>query len=173
MIWKHAFKNAALPVVTFAALVFVALLNGSIIIETVFGWPGLGLLVIEAVDSRDYPDRAGRRAVPVRDVHRRQPAGRRPLRLPQPEDPVRVMTYPRSATADAVAPPRRDRRWPPLLPLAIVIVLVVCALLAPWLAPRSPRGGLARRAAGGRPFGHGGLPSPGTRSAPTATAATR
>lgn len=55
VIWKHAFKNAALPVVTFAALLFVALLNGSIIIETVFGWPGLGLLVIEAVDSRDYP----------------------------------------------------------------------------------------------------------------------
>src|SRR5437773_127129 len=47
VIWLHAFKNAALP--------FVALLNGSIIVETVFGWPGLGLLVIEAVDSRDYP----------------------------------------------------------------------------------------------------------------------
>src|SRR5437879_4555600 len=45
----------ALPVVTFAGLVFVALLNGSIIIETVFSWPGVGLLVIEAVDSRDYP----------------------------------------------------------------------------------------------------------------------
>jgi len=55
VIWRHAFKNAALPVVTFAALVFVALLNGSIIVETVFSWPGLGLLVIEAVDSRDYP----------------------------------------------------------------------------------------------------------------------
>src|SRR5437867_12820020 len=55
VIWKHAFKNAALPVVTFAALLFVALLNGSIIVETVFGWPGLGLLVIEAVDSLDYP----------------------------------------------------------------------------------------------------------------------
>jgi peptide/nickel transport system permease protein len=41
VIWRHAFKNAAL--------------NGSIIVETVFGWPGLGLLVIEAVDSRDYP----------------------------------------------------------------------------------------------------------------------
>jgi len=55
VIWKHAFKNAALPVITFAGLVFVALLNGSIIIETVFNWPGVGLLVIEAVDSRDYP----------------------------------------------------------------------------------------------------------------------
>ena len=41
--------------VTFGALLFVALLNGSIIVETVFNWPGLGLLVIEAVDSRDYP----------------------------------------------------------------------------------------------------------------------
>ena len=55
VIWTHAFRNAALPVVTFAALLFVALLNGSIIVETVFSWPGVGLLVIEAVDSRDYP----------------------------------------------------------------------------------------------------------------------
>lgn len=55
VIWKHALKNAALPIVTFAALLFVALLNGSIIVETVFGWPGLGLLIIEAVQYRDYP----------------------------------------------------------------------------------------------------------------------
>ena len=55
VIWRHAFKNAALPVITFGALLFVTLLNGSIITETVFAWPGLGLLVIEAVDSRDYP----------------------------------------------------------------------------------------------------------------------
>lgn len=55
VIWKHALKNAALPIITFAALVFVSLLNGSIIVETVFGWPGLGLLVIEAVQYRDYP----------------------------------------------------------------------------------------------------------------------
>ncbi len=55
VIWKHAFKNAALPIITFAALLFVSLLNGSIIVETVFSWPGLGLLVIEAVQFRDYP----------------------------------------------------------------------------------------------------------------------
>jgi peptide/nickel transport system permease protein len=55
VIWKHAFKNAALPLLTFAALVFVALLNGAIIVETVFNWPGVGLLVIEAVFNRDYP----------------------------------------------------------------------------------------------------------------------
>src|SRR5205823_12164781 len=55
VIWKHAFKNAALPVLTFAALLFVTLLNGSIIVETVFNWPGVGLLVIEAVFNRDFP----------------------------------------------------------------------------------------------------------------------
>jgi peptide/nickel transport system permease protein len=55
VIWKHAFKNAALPVLTFTALLFVALLNGAIIVETVFNWPGVGLLVIEAVFNRDYP----------------------------------------------------------------------------------------------------------------------
>jgi peptide/nickel transport system permease protein len=54
VIWKHAFKNAALPVLTFAALLLVALLNGSIIVETVFNWPGVGLLVVEAVFNRDY-----------------------------------------------------------------------------------------------------------------------
>jgi ABC-type dipeptide/oligopeptide/nickel transport system permease component len=54
VIWKHAFKNAALPVLTFAALLLVTLLNGSIIVETVFNWPGVGLLVIEAVFNRDY-----------------------------------------------------------------------------------------------------------------------
>jgi peptide/nickel transport system permease protein len=41
----------------------------------------------------------------------------------------------------AVAPPRRDRRWPPLLPLAVVTALVLCALLAPLLAPHSPLAG--------------------------------
>jgi peptide/nickel transport system permease protein len=54
VIWKHAFKNAVLPVLTFAALLLVTLLNGSIIVETVFNWPGVGLLVIEAVFNRDY-----------------------------------------------------------------------------------------------------------------------
>jgi len=55
VIWKHAFKNAALPVLTFAALQFVTLLTGSIVVETVFAWPGVGRLVVEAVESRDYP----------------------------------------------------------------------------------------------------------------------
>jgi peptide/nickel transport system permease protein len=52
---KHAFKNASAPVVTMSALQFVALMNGTMIIETVFNWPGLGRLVVESIFGRDYP----------------------------------------------------------------------------------------------------------------------
>ncbi len=56
VIWKHALRNAALPVVTFASIIFVeSFLTGSIVVETVFAWPGVGQLLIEAVRSRDYP----------------------------------------------------------------------------------------------------------------------
>ncbi|HEU67692.1 MAG TPA: ABC transporter permease [Candidatus Acetothermia bacterium] len=51
----HALRNALLPVVTAVALNLGALLGGNMIIETVFGWPGLGRLVVEAVNNRDYP----------------------------------------------------------------------------------------------------------------------
>jgi ABC-type dipeptide/oligopeptide/nickel transport system permease component len=55
VIIKHAFKNASAPVVTLAALQFVVLLNGTMIIETVFNWPGVGRLIVEAIFGRDYP----------------------------------------------------------------------------------------------------------------------
>jgi ABC-type dipeptide/oligopeptide/nickel transport system permease component len=54
VIWKHAFKNAALPTLTYAAVVFVRILTGSIVTETVFAWPGIGRLVVEAVYYRDF-----------------------------------------------------------------------------------------------------------------------
>ena len=53
--WKHAFKNAALPVLTYAAMIFVIILGGTVVIEMVFAWPGLGRLVVEAVQTRDFP----------------------------------------------------------------------------------------------------------------------
>ncbi len=55
VIWKHAFKNAALPVLTFTALLFVSLLSGTVVTETVFAWPGLGRLLVQSVTWRDYP----------------------------------------------------------------------------------------------------------------------
>ena len=51
----HALRNALLPVTTVAGLQAGALLAGAIITETIFAWPGLGRLVVEAIDARDYP----------------------------------------------------------------------------------------------------------------------
>lgn len=55
-IWlKHMLRNALLPVVTVMSLQFGALLAGSIITETVFSWPGIGRLTVQAIQTRDYP----------------------------------------------------------------------------------------------------------------------
>jgi ABC-type dipeptide/oligopeptide/nickel transport system permease component len=57
--WKivllHALKNALNPVLTVLGLQLGVLLTGAIITETVFGWPGLGRLTIQAIETRDYP----------------------------------------------------------------------------------------------------------------------
>lgn len=53
--WRHAGRLAAVPVVTLFALQMGAVLGGAVITETVFDWPGLGLLTIEAIQRRDYP----------------------------------------------------------------------------------------------------------------------
>ncbi len=52
---KHALKNALIPLITVAGMQFGFLLGGTVIIETVFAWPGLGRLVVQAIFSRDYP----------------------------------------------------------------------------------------------------------------------
>lgn len=52
---KHVLRNAAIPVVTFIGLDFGRMMGGAVIIETVFAWPGAGLLTINAVFQRDFP----------------------------------------------------------------------------------------------------------------------
>jgi glutathione transport system permease protein len=52
---KHGLRNALIPVVTMMGLQFGFLLGGSIVVEKVFNWPGLGRLLVDAVDMRDYP----------------------------------------------------------------------------------------------------------------------
>jgi len=54
VMWKHAFRNALIPVVTMVGLQFGFLLGGSVVVETVFAWPGLGRFMIESVSVRDY-----------------------------------------------------------------------------------------------------------------------
>jgi len=51
--WTHALRNALLPVVTLAGVQIGHLLGGSVLVETVFGWPGLGRLVFDALLQRD------------------------------------------------------------------------------------------------------------------------
>ena len=55
VIWKHALRNALIPVVTFSGLIYVHLLMGSVVTETIFAWPGIGRLAYEAVIYRDFP----------------------------------------------------------------------------------------------------------------------
>jgi peptide/nickel transport system permease protein len=55
VIWRHVTSNALIPVITVAGLELGTLLSGSIIVETVFAWPGSGSLLITALNARDYP----------------------------------------------------------------------------------------------------------------------
>jgi ABC-type dipeptide/oligopeptide/nickel transport system permease component len=55
VVWRHVSRNAMIPVVTVVGLELGTLLSGSIIVETVFAWPGSGSLLITALNARDYP----------------------------------------------------------------------------------------------------------------------
>lgn len=55
VLWRHVLRNALVPVITVVGLELGTLLSGSIIVETVFAWPGSGSLLISAIQSRDYP----------------------------------------------------------------------------------------------------------------------
>ena len=55
VIWRHALKNALIPVITFAGIYFAILVTTAIVVETVFAWPGMGRLTFEAIAGRDFP----------------------------------------------------------------------------------------------------------------------
>ncbi len=55
VIWGHAFRNALLPIATLSGLYVPLLLSGTVFVESVFGWPGMGRAMVEAVHARDYP----------------------------------------------------------------------------------------------------------------------
>ena len=57
--FKHALRNALMPVVTIAGLQFGHLISGAVLVETVFSWPGLGTLALGAIHGRDYPTLLG------------------------------------------------------------------------------------------------------------------
>lgn len=55
LVWGYALSNSAIPVVTALGTRFAAMLNGVVVVEVVFGWPGVGSLVVRALDTRDLP----------------------------------------------------------------------------------------------------------------------
>jgi ABC-type dipeptide/oligopeptide/nickel transport system permease component len=55
VVWKHALKNAAIPIVTVVGIELGTLLGGAVITETIFAWPGVGRLSVQAIYNRDYP----------------------------------------------------------------------------------------------------------------------
>ena len=55
VVWKHALKNASIPIVTIIGIELGTLLGGSVITETIFAWPGVGRLSVQAIFNRDYP----------------------------------------------------------------------------------------------------------------------
>lgn len=55
VIWKHALRNAMVPVLTFGAVYMAILVTGAILVETVFAWPGIGQLIYQGIVFRDFP----------------------------------------------------------------------------------------------------------------------
>lgn len=55
LLWRHALPHALVPMVTLAGLHLPQLVGGAVVVETVFGWPGLGRIAVEAIAARDYP----------------------------------------------------------------------------------------------------------------------
>ncbi len=55
VIWRHAFRNALFPIITLIGAVFPSILAGSVVIEVIFGIPGMGKLTVDAIFARDWP----------------------------------------------------------------------------------------------------------------------
>lgn len=69
VVMKHGLRNAMIPVVTMMGLQFGFLLGGSIVVEKVFNWPGLGRLLVDSVEMRDYPVIQAESAAVLAGVH--------------------------------------------------------------------------------------------------------
>ena len=150
VIWKHALKNAAIPPLTFFGLVLVNLFTGSVVVETMFAWPGVGLLALEATNARDYQViqavTMGRGAVhlhqsrggPAVRLGRSAGAALSGSRWPPRQERQRLRLRGRSPSASNADRLAQLRRLPVLPVLVLFIVLVLPAVAAELLAPHDP-----------------------------------
>ena len=88
MVRRHALRNALLPTITVLAIDVGFLIGGIVVVETVFSYPGLGRLLMFAIERHDLPLIQASILDHRRDLLPRQPGRRYPLRLLQPEDPL-------------------------------------------------------------------------------------
>ena len=73
IVYRHALRNASVPIVTVAGIQFGVLLGGAIVIETLFGLPGVGRLTVTAINQRNYTVVQGAVLVIADALHRREP----------------------------------------------------------------------------------------------------
>ena len=183
--WKHAFRNACIPVITVLGLQFGQLLGGAIITETVFAWPGVATLTVDSIRNQDFPvvqcavvllALDHRRGEPHRGHGRWASSTRASGRGHErgigagPRSPwTRAPPAPRPTRG---APPSGGSRgsggaWPP--PPILLVIVLSAAAGALDLAPRPARGGHPPPARAARVDGRGARPI--TCSAPTRWAA--
>lgn len=55
VVWKHALKNAMIPIITVIGIQFGGMMGGSVVIESVFAWPGVGKLMVDSILTKNYP----------------------------------------------------------------------------------------------------------------------
>ena len=158
IIWRHVLRNSSLPVVTVMGYAFGVAMGGAVLIETVFSWPGIGLLLIDAIRARDNQTIVGvvlfiSFAV-ILDEPDRGPALlrcsiRASARAADEADGRLIITERRSAASraeaagSAASTPARPSRTAATAPfglagLAILGFLLLLAVAAPWIAPFGP-----------------------------------
>ena len=165
MVRRHAVPNALLPLVTLSAIQFGAVVGGAITIETIFSWPGLGLLSFDAINDKDFPVLQGTFLVFSAGVILANLARRLPLLLPRPEGAVEVTEVHddvAAAAAPVVAPrpsaPAAERSvrdlflhtWRGRLGLGVVALFVLMAIFGSAIAPYDPNASSLARAQGTR-----------------------
>ena len=140
VILRHVLQNAMLPTITIIATNFGWMLGGLIIVENVFAYPGIGQLVLWAINNRDIPLLEGGTAC-RRYLRFLQSGGRLELRGSRSAGEVSIMvTRTLAATGRRVRYALRLtlRTWAGRIALPIVLLHIMLAFIGPWLAPYSP-----------------------------------
>ena len=155
IVLKHAFRNALIPVITVAGLQFGYLLVGTVLVDYTFGLGGLGALLIDSVQRRDYPvvpghhdfhrgalhpDQSGRRCAVRR--HRSARALRRSrLTMVAEIAPIRIDSSQETPSSWSMFFWRLRGNPKAMIGLTIVILLLILIVFAPLLAPHDPNHG--------------------------------